>query len=121
MPTPDPARLSPAPCSFGLAPGAPPRTAAGTSLGIASICRAARATAAWARDRWAFVFGLTLMLMLGIGYFPVKVILLKDGKIQKIFQRWNKMTEAAADVARASPVNTTLAAIARVLVLIFLD
>lgn len=121
MPTPDPARLSPAPCSFGLAAGAPPRTAAGAPLGLASICRAARATAAWARDRWAFVFGLLLTLTLVIAYFPVKVILLKDGKIQKIFQRWDKMTDAAADVARASPVNPTLAAIARVLVLIFLD
>lgn len=101
----------------------PPRTAAGAPLGLASICRAARATAAWARDRWAFVFGLllTLTLTLVIAYFPVKVILLKDGKIQKIFQRWDEMTEAAADVARASPVNPTLAAIARVLVLIFLD
>lgn len=102
-------------------PAPPLRTAAGAPLGLASICRAARATAAWARDRWAFVFGLLLTLTLVIAYFPVKVILLKDGKIQKIFQRWDKMTDAAADVARASPVNPTLAAIARVLVLIFLD
>ena len=169
MPTVDPAKLSPAPPSLGLALGAL-LTAAGGLVGIAIIgsavragvtdpdlhglatvalyaalaagavtlwlgaqsltlslksraetarsdILAARASAAKARDSGAVVFGLTLALV--IVFFLVQMILFNDGKIQKTFLRWDLMTEAAADVARAFLVNLKLALIAQVLVMIF--